>query len=45
VIGVYKGDAPPTNVPRAFAENGCKSAKWTHEELTKAINEATKKRE
>jgi hypothetical protein len=44
VIGLYKGDVPPTSVPRAFAENSCKSVKWNHEELTKAISEATNKR-
>lgn len=44
VIGVYKGDAQPLNVPRAFAENKCKSVKWRHDELMNAIKEANKKR-
>jgi len=45
IVGVYKSDAPPTNLPKVFTDNDCKSVKWTHEELTKAINMATKKRE
>lgn len=45
VIGVYKGNVPPASLPRAFVDNGCKSVNWAHDELTKAINMATKKRE
>lgn len=44
VIGVYKGDAPPKNLPSTFTNNGCKAVKWSHDELTKAIGEASKKR-
>lgn len=44
VIGVYKGDALPKALPKAFARNKCKSVKWTHEGLAKAIDEAAKKR-
>lgn len=44
VIGVYKGDAPPTSLPTTFTENGCKCVKWTHDGLMKAIDEATQKR-
>lgn len=40
VIGVYKGDAPPGDVPRAFAVNGCESVKWSHDGLMGAINSA-----
>ncbi len=44
VIGVYKGDDPPHSVPPAFKENNLKAVKWSHEELSKAIEEASKKR-
>lgn len=44
VIGVYKGDAPPSRVPQAFGQNGCKAVKWEHAALTKAIEEANSKR-
>lgn len=43
VIGVYKGDKPPYVVPPAFKENKLKAVKWSHEELSKAIEEASKK--
>lgn len=44
VIGVYKGDGPPSRVPPAFGQNGCKAIKWQHAALTKAIDEASSKR-
>lgn len=44
VIGVYKGDKSPANVPPAFQQNGCKTVKWEHAALTKAIEDANKKR-
>tara|TARA_R110001592_G_scaffold16881_12_gene71704 strand:+ start:24635 stop:25138 length:504 start_codon:yes stop_codon:yes gene_type:complete len=44
VIGVYKGDTPPSNVPVAFKENKCKAVQWTHENLKKAIEDASTKR-
>jgi hypothetical protein len=44
VIGVYKGDKPPTNVPAAFKQNGCKTVKWEHAALMKAIEDASTKR-
>lgn len=43
VIGVYKDDSQPTVVPSAFQQNGCKSVKWEHAALMKAIEEARKK--
>lgn len=42
VIGMYKGDAQPDNVPKEFGDNGCKLVKWSHEELTNAIDAARK---
>ena len=42
--GVYKGDTPPSNVPVAFKENKCKAVQWTHENLKKAIEDASTKR-
>ncbi len=44
VIGVYKGDTPPGNTPAAFKDYKCKAVKWSHEALTKAIEEASQKR-
>ena len=44
VIGVYKGDKAPTNVPPAFQQNGCKAVKWEHAVLMKAIEDASTKR-
>jgi hypothetical protein len=44
VIGVYKGDKPPSKMPPAFEQNGCKAVKWEHAALTKAIEEASTKR-
>jgi len=44
VIGVYKGDTPPKELPSAFKKNKCKAVKWSHEELSKAIEEASIKR-
>jgi len=45
VIGLYKGDTLPTALPMAFVESGCKSVKWTHDGLMRAIEDASKKRE
>lgn len=44
VIGVYKGDAPPAQLPAAFKQYGLKTVKWSHQELMQAINQASKKR-
>lgn len=44
VIGVYKGDAPPTQLPAAFAQYGLKTVNWAHEDLMQAINVAGQKR-
>ncbi len=44
VIGVFKGDTPPKNLPASFKENKCKAIKWTHEEIQRAIEEGSKKR-
>jgi hypothetical protein len=44
VIGVYKGDTPPAKTPPAFKQNECKTVKWEHVALTKAIEDASKKR-
>lgn len=44
VIGVYKGDAPPSKTPPAFQQNGCKAVKWEHAALMKAIEDASTKR-
>jgi len=44
IIGVYKGDAPPAQLPSAFKEYGLKTVKWSHQELMDAIAEAKKNR-
>ena len=44
VIGVYKGETPPTKTPPAFQQNGCKSVKWEHEAIMKAIKDVNAKR-
>jgi len=44
VVGVHKGDKPPREVPPAFRENKCKVVKWSHAELSMAIEAASKKR-
>ena len=44
VIGVYKGDQPPGKLPTAFSENNCKAVKWSHNELTQAISDASRSR-
>jgi hypothetical protein len=44
VIGVYKGDTPPAALPKAFSDNNCEAVKWSHENLKKAIEKASKNR-
>lgn len=44
VIGVYKGDSPPSVIPSAFKEFKLKSVKWSHDEISRAVEEASRKR-
>lgn len=44
VVGVFKGDTPPKFLPTAVKENSIKVVKWSHSDLTKAMEEASKKR-
>lgn len=44
VIGVYKGDAPPGQLPAVFKQYGIKTVKWSHQDLMKAIENASAKR-
>jgi len=44
VVGVYKGDRQPDELPPAFQAGGCKAVRWTHEGLAKAIEDASRKR-
>ena len=44
VIGVYKGDVPPSKTPPAFQQNNCKAVKWEHAALMQAIEHASTKR-
>ena len=41
VIGVYKGDAPPSVLPAAFKELKLQCVKWQHEDLKRAIEKAS----
>lgn len=44
VIGVHKGDAPPSQLPAAFRQYGLRTVKWSHQDLMKAIDEGARKR-
>ncbi len=44
VIAVYKGDTPPANVPNHISDNVSSIVKWNHEAISKAVQEAAKKR-
>lgn len=43
VIGVFKGEQAPANLPLAFHQNGCKAVKWNHTALMQAIEQNRKK--
>lgn len=45
VVGVYKGDAPPRDLPVAFTEYGLTVVRWSYDELSRAIDTAAKARE
>ncbi|MCJ7516228.1 MAG: TIR domain-containing protein [Dehalococcoidia bacterium] len=42
VIAMYKGDKPPSNLPPAIKELSIKLIPWSHEEITKEIDKATR---
>lgn len=44
VIGVYQSENPPKILPNVFIDNKLKVVKWSHQELSNAIEEASKKR-
>ena len=44
VIGVYKGDIPPSVLPKLFIDNNLKVIPWKHKELSEAIESAAKER-
>lgn len=44
VIGVYKGAAPPAQLPMAFKQYGLETVKWAHQDLMQAINKVSEKR-
>lgn len=44
VIGVYKGDQPPNQLPEPFGEHNFKLVRWSHQGLTDAIEGARKDR-
>lgn len=44
VIGVYKGDLPPSNIPSHINDNVNDIIPWKHEAITEAVNNAAKDR-
>jgi len=44
VIGVYQGIKPPSKLPSVFKEHKLKVVKWSHQELSNAIEKASQKR-
>jgi hypothetical protein len=44
VVGMYKGDRPPSRLPGALVEAKAEIVPWKHKELTDAINRASSKR-
>ncbi len=44
VVAFYKGDTPPSKLPSAISEFGVKPVSWSHDNLMKAIDSASKKR-
>ncbi|MDI1267555.1 MAG: TIR domain-containing protein [Polaromonas sp.] len=44
VVGVYKGDVAPSVTPSAFKKGGYGMVRWSHEALTKAVNDASRSR-
>lgn len=44
VIGVYKGDNPPVNIPRHIKDNVSEIVKWKHDSIMKAVEKASKNR-
>ena len=44
VIGVYKGDNPPANIPKHIKDNASSIVKWNHESIMNAVDEASKNR-
>lgn len=44
VIGVYKGDAPPSNVPSHIKSNCSSIVKWGHDAIMGAVEKASNKR-
>lgn len=44
VLAVYKGEKPSSNIPQFIKDNNIKLVKWSHKELTNAIDKAAKKR-
>jgi len=44
VIGVYKGEGPPPQLPRAIVEIRAKLVPWTHRDIEEAIEKARSQR-
>ena len=44
VIGVYKGDKPPANIPTHIKGNVSSITKWQHSDIMGAVNKASEER-
>lgn len=44
VIAVYKGDKPPSNIPKHIANNVSAVVPWKHDAMSAAINKASEER-
>ena len=44
VVGVYKGDTPPTKIPSHIKDNVNSIVNWNHSEIMSAINKASEER-
>lgn len=44
VLAVYKGEKLPSNIPQYIKDNNIKLVKWSHKELTNAIEKTVKER-
>ncbi len=44
VIGIYKGDKPPANIPKHIRDNASSIVRWSHASMMKAIEDAATNR-
>lgn len=44
VIAVHKGETPPANLPKHITDNAKSIVKWSHKEISSAVNDAAENR-